>query len=243
MSTEPTPASPPSSQASTQASTQPSSSPEKLEGEDQKDLVGIMYSEKTFVVPLWAKAVFFWAALGTLVPLAGYTAWKRYTFHKLLVDSVVEPVNWKNVVAPGLKLPSGDGAPEVDLAAMRGKWVLLNFWATWCAPCRDEMPSMEMLNRRFERDQKPIELVAVSVDDDWRQVNRFFGATQPTFTVLWDREKMASSSYGTRKFPETYLIDPEGRIAAKFIGPRDWYNQATVQYFDEVLSGRRKPAS
>jgi hypothetical protein len=101
---------------------------------------------------------------------------------------------------------------------------------------------MEMLNRRFERDQKPIELVAVSVDEDWKQVNRFFGDTRPTFTVVWDRDKATSLRFGTRKFPETYLIDPEGKIAAKFTGPRDWYNQATVQYFDEVLAGRRDPS-
>lgn len=241
--TPPTSPSPPSTSAASASGEGEPVEQEKLEGEDQKDLVGIMYSEKKWVVPAWAKAVFFWIAVLTLVPLTGYTVWKRYTFHKLLVDSVVEPENWKNVPAPELKLPGGEGAPEVALSTMRGKWVLLNFWATWCAPCRDEMPSMEMLNRRFERDQLPIELVAVSVDDDWKQVNRFFGATQPTFTVLWDREKQTSNAYGTRKFPETYLIDPEGRIAAKFIGPRDWYNQATVQYFDEVLSGRRKPAS
>lgn len=216
---------------------------ELLEGEDQKDLVGIMYSEKKWVVPAWAKAVFFWAAMGTLVPLAGYTVWKRWTFQRLLVDSVVEPEFWKNIPAPEVKLPGGEGAADIALSSMRGKWVLLNFWATWCAPCRDEMPSMEMLNRRFKKDQLPIELVAVSVDDDWAQVNRFFGSTRPSFTVLWDREKSASFTYGTRKFPETYLINPEGRIAAKFIGPRDWYNQATVQYFHEVLAGRRAPAS
>jgi peroxiredoxin len=216
--------------------------PEKLEGEDAKDLVGIMYSEKKWVVPAWAKAVFFWAAIGTLVPLAGYTAWKRYTFQKLLVDSVVEPEDLGMQTAPEVKLPGGDGAPEVALSSMRGKWVLLNFWATWCAPCRDEMPSMEMLNRRFQRDGKNIQLVAVSVDEDWRQVNRFFGETRPTFTVLWDRDKASATTYGTRKFPETYLIDPEGRVAAKFTGPRDWYNQATVQYFDDVLAGKRKPS-
>jgi thiol-disulfide isomerase/thioredoxin len=245
MSAEPTPAEPPDpAAAESGAGAEPAEPPpEKLEGEDQQDLIGIMYSEKKWIVPAWAKAVFFWAALFTLVPLAGYTVWKRYTFQKLLVDSVVEPENWKNVPAPEVTLPSGDGAPEVSLSAMRGKWVLVNFWATWCAPCRDEMPSMEMLNRRFQRDKLPIELVAITVDEDWRQVNRFFGDTRPTFHVLWDREKRASFTYGTRKFPETYLIDPEGRIAAKFVGPRDWYNQATVQYFDEVIAGRRPPAS
>jgi peroxiredoxin len=105
------------------------------------------------------------------------------------------------------------------------------------------MPSLEMLNRRMQQDKEPLHIVAASVDDDWKEVNRFFGETRPTFTVLWDQGKATSFTYGTRKFPETYLIDPEGRVAAKFTGPRDWYNQGTVEYFHAVLSGKRKPVS
>ena len=220
--------------------------PEQLEGEDQKDLVGIMYSDKKWVVPGWYKAVFFWAAVGLTVPLASYTAWKRFTFQQLLVDSVVEPETWgmgPPQAAPVVILPAGEGGAVVDLATKKGKWVLLNFWATWCAPCRDEMPSIEMLNRRLRQDGLNMEIVTVSVDDAWGEVIRFFGAVQPTFTVLWDKEKRSSNAYGTRKFPETYLIDPAGRVAAKFVGPRDWYNQGTAKYFDDVIAGRRKPTS
>jgi len=217
--------------------------PEKLEGEDAKDLVGIMYSERKWVVPAWYKGVFFWFALALILPLSGYTAWKRVTFTHLLVDSVVEPEDFDNAPAPAVKLPQGDTGAVVDITQYRGQWVLLNFWATWCAPCRDEMPSLEMLNRKMQQDKRPIHLVAASVDEDWKEVNRFFGETKPTFTVLWDKDKATSFSYGTRKFPETYLIDPDGRVAAKFTGPRDWYNQGTVQYFTEVLTGKRKPIS
>jgi cytochrome c biogenesis protein CcmG/thiol:disulfide interchange protein DsbE len=201
-----------------------------------------MYSERKWSVPAWAKAVFFWCAVVTLVPLAGYTIHKRVRFQELLVDSVVEPESWGNEPAPPIQLPSGEGAAPVDVSSFRGKWVLVNFWATWCAPCRDEMPSMEMLNRRVQRDNQPLAIVAVSVDENWPEVNRFFGETRPTFTVLWDKDKKTSATYGTSKFPETFLIDPEGRVAAKFIGPRDWYNQATVQYFDDVIAGKRKPS-
>ncbi|HEY4221331.1 MAG TPA: TlpA disulfide reductase family protein [Myxococcota bacterium] len=216
---------------------------EKLEGEDAKDLVGIMYSEKKWVVPMAAKAAFFWFALILIVPLAIYTGWKRVTFKKLLVDSVVEPEGMDNEPAPAVKLPQGDGGAVVDISQYKGQWVLLNFWATWCAPCRDEMPSLEMLNRRLSKDGKQLHIVAASVDDDWKEVNRFFGDTKPTFTVLWDKDKPVSFSYGTRKFPETYLIDPDGHVAAKFTGPRDWYNQGTVQYFTDVLGGKRKPVT
>ena len=171
--------------------------------------------------------------VGLTVPLASDTAWKRFTFQQLLVDSVVEPETLgmrPPQAAPVLILPAGEAGAVVDLA-------------TWCAPCSDQMPSIEMLNRRLRQDGLNIKIVTASVDDAWGEVIRCFGAVPPTFTVLWDKEKRSSNAYGTRKFPETYLIDPAGRVAAKFVGPRDWYNQGTVKYFDDVIAGRRKPTS
>ncbi len=226
-----------------QAPSEPAEPVEKLEGEDAKDLVGIMYSERKWLVPAWYKAVFFWAAIVGVFAVVGYTIEKRIRFMTLLVDSVVEPEPWGSGdrPAPSFVLPEGEAGKQVDVAAYKGKWVLLNFWATWCAPCRDEMPSMEMLTRRVDKDGLNLEIVAVSVDDAWGEVNRFFGAVQPTFTVLWDKEKRSSNAYGTRKFPETFLIDPSGKVVAKFVGPRDWYNQGTVQYFQDVIAGKRKP--
>src|SRR5512135_2583781 len=108
--------------------------PEKLEGEDAKYLVGIMYSDQKWIVPMWMKAVSFWCALALILPLAGYTAWKRIKFVTLLVDSVVEPESWDDKPAPTVKLPQGDGGAVVDVSQFKGQWVLLNFWATWCAP-------------------------------------------------------------------------------------------------------------
>ena len=218
--------------------------PNQLDGEDQKSLVGIMYSERSWVVPHWTKVAFFWVALAMVAGLVAFEVDKRVTFRRLIVDSVVEPTPLasKAPAAPELRLRAGEGGEEVVLSSLRGKWVFLNFWATWCPPCRDEMPSMEMLNRRLQRDHAgKVEMIAISVDEDWNEVNRFFGTTKPTFKVLWDRSKQSAFAYSTRKFPETFLIDPEGKVVAKFVGPRDWYNQAAVQYFDEVITGKRKP--
>jgi thiol-disulfide isomerase/thioredoxin len=215
--------------------------PQQLEGEDKAALVGIMYSDKVWIVPGWIKTSFFWVAIVGLIGVFWFEADKRVTFRTLLIDSVVEPEDIGSAMAPPWSLPPGESGAPVDLAAYKGKWVFVNFWATWCPPCRDEMPSMEMLNRRFQG--KNLAMVAITVDENWAEVNRFFGDTKPSFTVLWDRDKRVSSTYSTRKFPESYLIDPEGRVAAKFVGPRDWYNQATVQYFEDVIAGKRKPVS
>jgi peroxiredoxin len=217
--------------------------PAPLEGEGPSQ-VGIMDSEHTWIVPPWVKAVTFWVTVLALGTLAWQQVDKRRTFRGLLVDSVVEPENWGNSPAPEILLPASyhdgkEGGGDIKLSDHRGKWVFINFWATWCPPCRDEMPSMEMLNRRF-KDQGLV-MIAVSVDDSEAELARFFGDEKPSFTVLWDREKAAANSYSSRKFPESYLISPDGRIAAKYVGPRDWYNQATVQYFEDVLAGRRKP--
>ena len=216
----------------------------ELEGEQgEQSQVGIMYSERTWVVPSWVKAATFWVGMLSLGGLGVFEVGKRAEFRGLLIDSVVEPEDWGSAPAPEIALNAlykdgKDGGGAVKLSELKGRWVLVNFWATWCAPCRDEMPSLEMLNRRFG---DRVTMLAVSVDDDQAQVARFFGDTKPTFTVLWDKDKQFTRTYGTSKFPETYLISPEGRVAAKFTGPRDWYNQGMVQYFDDVVAARRKP--
>jgi thiol-disulfide isomerase/thioredoxin len=223
--------------------------PEKPEIEEGKnDVVGVMAAASSWIVPGWVKAVCFWFSLVAIGALVYEQLDKRHEFRTLLVDSVVEPEPWprKSVKkpAPDFTLKKGPDGGDLALSSLKGKWVLINFWATWCPPCRDEMPSLEMLTRRLARDHAgKIELVAASVDEDWNEVNRFFGQTKPTFTVVWDREKSAANSYDSRKFPETYLVAPDGTVAAKFTGPRDWYNQGMVQYFDEVLRGIRPPTS
>ena len=216
----------------------------ELEGEQgEHEQIGIMYSERTWIVPSWVKLVTFWVAVATLGGIGVFEVKKRAEFRGLIVDSVVEPEDWGNAPAPEIALNAlykdgKDGGGAVKLSDFKGQWVLVNFWATWCAPCRDEMPSLEMLNRRFH---DKVVLLAVSVDDDQGQVARFFGDTRPSFAVLWDKEKQFTRTYGTNKFPETYLISPEGRVAAKFTGPRDWFNQGMVQYFDDVVAKRRTP--
>src|SRR5205807_1638971 len=113
------------------------------------------------------------------------------------------------VAAPPFSLPMRDGM-QIDLSEYRGKVVLLNFWATWCPPCRDEEPSLRKLASTVDRSK--FELVAVSVDDDWQVIDKYFAGATPPYTVVLDRGAEVSQRYGTTKYPESYLIDETGKL-------------------------------
>lgn len=130
--------------------------------------------------------------------------------------------------APPFALADRQGN-RVRLADFEGRWVLLNFWATWCDPCRVEMPSMERLAKALAGED--FQMLAVSVDESWEPVDAFFKDERPGFRVLHDGEAKWAQAFGTSKFPETYLIGPDGRLKAKFVGPRDWSDPAFEEYF------------
>ena len=119
-------------------------------------------------------------------------------------------------------------APDFDLAdsagkrwslhALRGRPVLVSFWATWCPPCVQEMPSLDALARRLG-DRATI--LAVSVDENWEAIRKFFPQGTP-LTVLLDPSRAAPASYGTSQFPESFLVDPSGHVRYAFINQRDW---------------------
>jgi peroxiredoxin len=108
---------------------------------------------------------------------------------------------------------------EVQLSSLRGQVVLVNFWATWCKTCVVEMPSMEKLVNNMKG--KPFRLLAVSVDDGWPEVRRFFaGGTQ--LQVLLDPSRSIPKRYGTEKFPESFVVDRDGNVRYYVISDRDW---------------------
>jgi peroxiredoxin len=110
----------------------------------------------------------------------------------------------------------------VQLRALRGRLVLLNFWATWCAPCVHEMPSMERLYQTFK--QTDFVLLAVSMDRQGEKVAKpFVEQLKVTFPILLDRTSEVGHQYGVRGLPTTYLIDPDGRLIGAAIGAREWY--------------------
>lgn len=135
--------------------------------------------------------------------------------------------------AAAFDLPSLGGGPRVRLADLRGKVVLLNFWATWCKPCEDEMPSMERLARQLAG--QPFALLAVSVDATEAEVTAFRDRLGLTLPILFDPEKKVASAYQAFRFPETVLIDTQGNVAGRFIGPREWDAPVYVEKIQELI--------
>jgi peroxiredoxin len=122
----------------------------------------------------------------------------------------------------------------VRLANFRGRVVFLNVWATWCAPCREEMPSMESVSRQLQGPD--FVMLAVSADEEGREVvDRFVREYRLTFPVLLDPELQIASRYKVTGYPETFLIDRNGRVVGHEIGPRDWASPAAVGALETLI--------
>jgi peroxiredoxin len=155
-------------------------------------------------------------ATGSREPAAVSSAELEALYRALGIHRPADPPE-----APAFTLRALDGRP-VQLREFRGKLVLLNFWATWCAPCLHEMPSMERLYQTFK--QTEFVLLAVSMDRHGEEVAKpFVDNLQLTFPVLLDRTSEVGRQYGVRGLPSTYLIAPDGLLIGVVIGARDWY--------------------
>ncbi len=112
---------------------------------------------------------------------------------------------------------------KFDLSKTKGKVVFLNFWATWCPPCRSEMPSIQKLFQNIKDDK--FEIVAISLDDSPEKPREFARSNNFTFPIYFDRDKSAAKKYNIRGIPATFIIDKKGEIAFQHIGSRDWASQ------------------
>ena len=122
--------------------------------------------------------------------------------------------------APNFQLRDLNGR-QVVLSELRGKVVLLNFWATWCGPCRVEMPAMEKLYRAFSRND--FEILAVSTDAQGVSVTRpFQQENRLTFPILHDADYRVGLTYGARSLPMTFMVDRQGIVRHQVFGARDW---------------------
>jgi thiol-disulfide isomerase/thioredoxin len=153
-----------------------------------------------------------------------------------------------SAAAPAFDVVTLDGT-RFSLAAARGQVVFVNFWATWCPPCREEMPSMVRLGQELmSRYPGQFRMVAVSVDEGMAEVKEYFAAPPfsglpPGLTVGMDSDQSVTRAYYCTargfcpdlKFPETYIVDKAGRLVGYVVGPRDWSHPAAKAFLEELI--------
>jgi len=139
---------------------------------------------------------------------------------------------WTGGATPPLALRDL-GGKEHRLADYRGKVVVLNFWATWCEPCREEMPSMQRLQDRLAG--KPFAILAVAFGEGAPRIKDFLGKVPVKFTVLLDRDLSAANAWKVKVLPTTLVLDPEQRIRYSVVGDLEWDSPAVESAIRKLL--------
>ena len=139
---------------------------------------------------------------------------------------------WTGGATPPLALPDLAGRPQ-SLGDYRGKVVLVNFWATWCEPCREEMPSIERL--RASLAGQPFAVLAVNIGESEARVRRFLEQVSLQLTVLLDRDSAAARAWHARVLPMSFLVGPDGRVRYAVVGEYDWTQDAAHQAIRSLM--------
>jgi peroxiredoxin len=150
----------------------------------------------------------------------------------LTASSLREPIVNTGDKAPDFKVTT-DRGKTITRSDFGGKVLVLNFWATWCPPCIDEIPSLDAMAR--ELGPKGVVVLGVSVDKNQETYRKFMANLRPSFETALDPAADISASYGTYKYPETYVIDSQGRVRQKHIGPRDWSDPEILKSIAALL--------
>ncbi len=135
--------------------------------------------------------------------------------------------------APGFTLTDIDGEP-ITLESTRGKWVFLHFWASWCGPCREEMPAIQKMTETFANEKFEIVLVNTAENED--TIFSFLGEIGMQMNSLMDTDGLVTEKYKPRGLPTTILIDPEGNVQYQAIGGREWYRPEYVDFLRDLVN-------
>ena len=153
-----------------------------------------------------------------------------------LILVVSGTLNEKVVVAgdtaPNFQVKTDNGM-TVSRANFGGKVLVLNFWATWCPPCVEELPSLNEMQKQLSG--SGVVVLAVSVDKNEQTYRQFLQRAGVSFQTFRDPEANVSADYGTFKYPETYVIDRNGKVVQKIIGPTDWTDPKMISYIRSLL--------
>ena len=168
--------------------------------------------------------------LAAAVLAAALLAW-------LFAGDAPEPVD-RGSQAPAFELPRIGQDGSLSLASLRGKVVLLNFWATWCAPCEEELPAMQRLYAALAG--QGFELVGVSVDAEPAPVLEFQKRLGLGFPLLLDADQRVARSYQTFRFPETLLIGRDGVILERYVGGKEWDSAVYLDRIRRLLASEER---
>ena len=163
--------------------------------------------------------------------LAGVFAFGMLASSAVRAEAEIKP--WKGGATPALKLRDLQDKP-VDLAAMKGRVVLVNFWATWCEPCRDEMPALARLREKLKG--RPFELVTVNFGESNATVSRFLARLNVSLPVLLDPAKEAADAWKVRGLPMTFLVDAQGIARFWSFGEQDWAEGEALKVVEGLLA-------
>ena len=138
----------------------------------------------------------------------------------------------QNIGRPAPQFAISDGTHSVDLSQLRGHVVLLNLWASWCAPCVEELPSLLAL----QHEMPDIVVVAISMDEDPEAYRSFLARNHVDLLTIRDPSARINALYGTIQIPETYVIDRSGILRRKFVSAQDWTDPEIVNYLRKLSS-------
>jgi cytochrome c biogenesis protein CcmG, thiol:disulfide interchange protein DsbE len=148
-------------------------------------------------------------------------------------DMANRSISFGSQPAPDVTVNSLDGT-TLRLSSLKGKVVLLNFWATWCPPCREEIPSMIKLNKLMAG--KPFQMVAISINEGGKpEVESYFQSSGLSLPAYTDPDNRAARAYGVTGVPESYIIDKNGIIVKKVIGPLSWDSPEVITFLEERM--------
>jgi peroxiredoxin len=150
----------------------------------------------------------------------------------VIYDSVRENLVVVGDTAPAFTVTTDSGR-SVSVGNFGGRLLVLNFWATWCPPCIQEIPSLNQFQKRFQ--DSGVVVLGVSIDKDEKAYRNFLGKARVGFLTSRDPEAKINGEYGTAKVPETYIIDTKGKVVQKLIGPQDWNDPGIVRDVEALL--------
>lgn len=175
-------------------------------------------------------------AAAALMLVGGFLYWREQTAPKEAEQRVSALESMEKVGLPDFEATTLSGE-KLRLQDFKGKAVILNFWASWCAPCVEEFPSMIQLVEQMKGD---VILIAVSGDSSREDIDNFLvnldGWKNPNVKIIWDEDRALTKLYDVERLPESYVANRELKMTKKIIGSVDWFTPDSVEYVKGVLA-------